>query len=138
MNNPNLQKYANGFDKNPQNINRKGRPRKTFRTFNDRCKAEGVPVITKEEYMTTLNYLLSMTEEELKEITKDPEQSMFLRWIITDLKNVSLRCKMIQDVRDWLFGKSQENLKVEGTIKTDINISIDGIDIDEIKEEDED
>lgn len=134
MNNPRLQEYANGFDKNPQNINRKGRPRKTFRTFNDRCKAEGVPVITKEEYMTTLNYLLSMTEDELKEITSDKEQSMFLKWIITDLRNVSLRCKMIQDVRDWLFGKAKENVQVEGKISTDINITIDGKNIDEIEE----
>jgi len=42
-------KYAKGFDKNPQNINKTGANRKSFASFNKKCKEKGIEPLTKKK-----------------------------------------------------------------------------------------
>ena len=121
----------NGFDKNPQNINRKGRPKKSWNAFNEKYKDQGIKPLTKETYYETITILMSLTLEEMDEELKNKENPQWLLWIIGLLKNPSTREKVITDHRNWCFGKAQENVNVTGNVSNDINITIDGIDLKE-------
>jgi hypothetical protein len=96
---------TNGFEKNPQNINKKGRPRKSFSEFNEKCKNKGVAPLSQSEYIETLSFLYQLTEEEIKELADDKEQPLALRLIIAELTDPQSRGKTLQELRDYLFHK---------------------------------
>jgi len=109
---------TNGFQKNPQNINKSGINRKSFSLFNKICKENGVEKLSKKEYLKSLSYLFSLNEDEIQVIAKDKEQPLALRLMIAELTDSSTRGKMLKDLRDYLFSEGEQVFKVE--LKTDI------------------
>jgi hypothetical protein len=109
---------TNGFQKNPQNINKSGLNRKSFSLFNKICKENGVEKLSKKEYLKSLSYLFSLNEDEIQVIAKDKEQPLALRLMIAELTDSSTRGKMLKDLRDYLFSEGEQVFKVE--LKTDI------------------
>ena len=105
-----IYKKAKGFDKNPQNINRTGANRKSFSSFNLKCKENGIEEVTRNSYYSTVSNLMNLTELELNEISNDKEEIQWIRWLIEDLKNNDIRAKIMTDYRDWLFGKAQQSI----------------------------
>ena len=101
-------KKAKGFDKNPQNINRTGVNRKSFSSFNLKCKENGIEEVTRNAYYSTVSNLMNLTELELQNISSDKDEVQWLRWLIEDLQNKDIRAKIMTDYRDWLFGKAQQ------------------------------
>lgn len=70
----------NGFDKNPQNINRKGRPRSLFRQLLEEGKANGERLMpTKNDITQIITMFSDMTMEELQKIAEDEKQNFFVR-----------------------------------------------------------
>lgn len=117
-----IYKDAKGFDKNPQNINRTGLNRKSFTAFNLKCKAEGIEEVTKNAYFSSVGNLMNLMEDEMKAIIVDKSEPQWLRWLIADLGNKAIRAKIMSDYRDWLFGKADSKLTLDGEVKV-INIS---------------
>ena len=110
-----IYKLAKGFDKNPQNINKKGRPRKTWTTFNDKCKKKGLGKINRETYFETIENLMKLNEEELLSELADKENPQWIRWLIQDLGNKQIRAKIMTDYRDWMFGKADQKIEITQT-----------------------
>jgi hypothetical protein len=103
----------NTFKDRPENINKGGRPRKTFKAFIDNANDKGIPQVSKKEYMETIGVCMNMTKTELEAIHNDDKQPAWIRWLIADLGNARLRTKIMSDYRDWLFGGAKQEVKVE-------------------------
>lgn len=101
---------TNGFDKNPQNINKSGANRKSFGKFNQFCKELGIPKISETEYLDTISYIFNLPEKEIKELASDKEMPIILRLMIAELTDENTRGKTIQDFRDRLFGKNTQTI----------------------------
>lgn len=99
---------GHGFDKNPQNINRKGQPKKLYKQHIEDIKAKGYQAPNKPEFYEMIGLLLSMNEADLKEFAGDVQRPYWIRCIIVDLSNKQTRQKMMADYRDWLYGKAEQ------------------------------
>ena len=95
-----------GFDKNKQNINTKGAPRKSFSTINNELKEKGVEPLTKTQFIEAYTLIFNATDKELKIIANDLNVPLVLRLIIKELSNTKTRSKALADYRDYMFGKS--------------------------------
>lgn len=114
MSNPgtkNLTKGKDGFGKNPQNINRKGRPKKSFRLFTEKMESEGVEPLSKSQLINAYRIIFNCNEDELREIAKDKDQPYALRLIIQELNDKRLRAKAMQDYREFCF-REAENTQI--------------------------
>jgi hypothetical protein len=105
-----IYKIGKGFDVNPQNINRTGANRKSFTSFNLKCKENGIEEVTRNAYYSTVSNLMNLTELELTEISNDKNEVQWIRWLIIDLQNKEIRAKIMTDYRDWMFGKAQQSI----------------------------
>ena len=108
---------TNGFSENPQNINKGGRPKKSFSQFNEKLKAEGVEPLTKGQLLDAYSLIFNSDEESLKEIAKDKEQPLALRLIIKEMGEKSTRHYALRDFRDYMFGKAKESVQITAQVK---------------------
>lgn len=70
---------VNGFQKNPQNINRKGRPRKMIADVIAELEKQGIKAATKSDILDIYMRLINMEISELEQIVKDPKQPVLVR-----------------------------------------------------------
>lgn len=94
---------SNGFDKNKQNINKLGRPRKSFASINHKLKEAGVKQVSKSELLEFYGRLFNLTEKELKDIQENHETPFALKLIIQELGSSATRSRALQDFRDYMF-----------------------------------
>lgn len=97
-----------GFDKNPQNINRKGAPKKSYTVYINELKEKGYTAPTRSEYFEMVGMLLVMSEEDLKAFATDKSKAYWLRILVLDLNDKKIRSKIQSDYRDWLFGRAEQ------------------------------
>ena len=102
-----------GFGKNPQNINRTGANRKSFASVISGLKKKGITALKKEELIEFYTLIFNANEDELKRIASDKKQPMVLRYIITELNSSKTRSKALADLRDYMFGQAQQEIKHE-------------------------
>lgn len=101
---------SGGFAKNPQNINRKGQPRKSFSTINLSLKEKGIEKLSKAVFVEMYNLIFNATETELKELAADKDIPMVVRLIILELQNTKTRSRALADYRDYMFGKAEQSI----------------------------
>lgn len=101
-----------GFVQNPENINRKGRPKRLFTQHTEDLKALGYEVPSKNEYYDLIGLLLVMTEDDLNEFESDKDRPLWIRYTITDFKDDKKRQSLMSDLRDWLFGKAGQSHEI--------------------------
>lgn len=94
---------SNGFDRNKQNINKLGRPRKSFASINNALDEAGVQKVTKKELLDFYERLFNLNEQELKDIRNNKETPFVIKLIIQELGTASTRSKALQDYRDYMF-----------------------------------
>ena len=111
-----IYKDAKGFDKNPQNINRNGRPRKSFSTINADLKKQGVEPLKKAQLIEAYTLVFNSTKEELKEISENPDTPIGLNIIITQLSNKDTKDKAMNDYRDYMFGKAVQKTEIKAEV----------------------
>ena len=70
---------VNGFQKNPQNINRYGRPRKMIADVIAELEKQGIKAATKSDILDIYMRLINMEIQELEQIVKDPTQPVLVR-----------------------------------------------------------
>lgn len=100
----------NGFQKNPQNINRTGANRKSFSTINEALKKKGIQPLKKNELIESYTLIFNATEDELKRIAVDKKTPFALRLIITELNDKNTRSKAIADLRNYMFGQAMQEI----------------------------
>lgn len=76
---------GHGFDKNPQNINRKGRPKKTVNSVLKELEELGSETVERDAIMELYLRLANSTEEELKEMVQDKNCTMLTRITIKNI-----------------------------------------------------
>ncbi len=67
------------FRANPQNINRKGQPKKLLRRVLDELRREGYEPVSRTQVEEVYSTLLGLTIDDVKTMANDPNQSMLLR-----------------------------------------------------------
>jgi len=116
------------FKSNPQNINRTGANKKTYKRHIDEIKAKGYEAPKKNEFYEMIGLLLSMTEADLKEFALDKDRPYWIRCIVTDLNDKKNRQRMMADHRDWLFGKAEQKTDLtSGGEKLNITLNLDSL-----------
>jgi len=70
---------GNNFQKNPQNINRKGRPKKTINVILEDLKKAGNYAVSKSEILEVYRVLVNCTQQELLNYVKDEHASILIR-----------------------------------------------------------
>lgn len=100
-----------GFDSKPENINRKGRPRKTFSVVNEQLSDKGFSGIDREQYAELLARIMNATEAEIKALAKSPSTPYVLRIILMELNDPKRRHHVVTDMRDFVFGKPQQTIQ---------------------------
>lgn len=110
INNFKGKRNTNGFDKNPQNISRKGRPKRGFTQVNEVLKNKGYTEIGKQDYLDFLKLMMNTHEEDLKKLAADQAVPMYMRLMISELKNNHARSAFMKDIRDFAFGKADESV----------------------------
>jgi hypothetical protein len=98
---------SNGFKGNPKNINKLGRPRKSFASINHSLKEKGVTPLRKSDLLEAYELIFNATENELIEIRNDKDVPYALKMIIQELGVASTRAKALQDYRNYVFGDNR-------------------------------
>lgn len=70
---------VNGFQKNPQNINRNGRPRKLITDVIAQLEEQGIKPATKPDIQDIYMRLINVEIPELEQIVKDSTQPVLVR-----------------------------------------------------------
>lgn len=96
-----------GFDKNPQNINRKGRPRKPVLAL----KLEGYKLY---EINDTIQAMVSMTSAELKQVADNPNSTVLEKTIATALqKSIDKgNLESIETLITRVYGKPKQEMDI--------------------------
>ena len=108
-------KDGNGFDKNPQNINRNGRPRKLIGTVNAELEAKGIKAASKEEIVNCYLRLVNVDIEGLEEIVKDKDQPSMIR-IVGKAILSGKGFDVIEKLLDRGIGMAQSKITLDGGI----------------------
>lgn len=116
---------TNGFGKNPQNINRKGRPKKGFAHVNQLLQEKGYEPVSKKEYSEFVAYMINCTEDDLKKLYLDKSLPLYLRLMIEEMRNPKTRSLVIRDLRDFIFGKAVESVEVKQKARVLTNEELD-------------
>ncbi len=103
---------TNGLDKNPQNINRNGRPKKNFSALNEQLKKLGYKVPARDEYYEAIGYLIVVSEEDRDKIIDDKENPIWLRDTAKDLKHKTMGSRIRGEYRDWMYGKAEQKTDI--------------------------
>lgn len=108
-NNPNHKDNLVNFKKG-QSGNPNGRPRKSFSTINKELEEKGIKKLSKTDLLDAYALIFNSTENDLKNIAKDNDTPYALKIIILELNDKRNRSKAMQDYRDYIFGKAQDNI----------------------------
>jgi hypothetical protein len=108
---------ARGFDKNPQNINKKGRPRRMLSDIIAEMKAQGVQRVGPSQVADAYEILLNLSQDELVAKAMDKEAPMIMR-IVAKAMLSSKGFDIIERMIDRVHGKA--------TQPTEVNLSGNG------------
>lgn len=108
---------TNGFDKNPQNINRKWRPKKGISAVNAELQKKGYEPAKKSEIENIYLQIINLPEEKINELIKDTEQPMLVRIVCRNMMNNKTGFDIIERMLDRSVGKSVETIKQTHEVK---------------------
>lgn len=118
-----IYKDAKGFDKNPQNINRKGRPKKLVGVVNDELKAKGYEPVSLSNINDAAMQILNLPLKEVTKIAqKDSNYPLLYKLICKELLGKGAQ-NMLEKLMDRSFGRTQQKLEHSGEIKQTKDLS---------------
>jgi hypothetical protein len=119
-----------GFDKRPQNINRKGQPKKVLKTLMEYIeKTYGQP-ISKAESMKLLEYIETLPLIKLAEFVKDQELPAIVqaygRLLLTGDQKDLRRVNAAELIKDRVHGRPKQAVDLDlsnkdGSLKPDLS-----------------
>jgi len=107
---------SNGFQKNPQNINKKGRPKKIYTIL----KEKG---FSKDDIVTSFGELAFYSKKELLASFNDEKKPVIIRIVANQFLKALEKDDWykIKEILEHTIGKPRQDIKQE--IKTDVEIS---------------
>lgn len=102
-------KTGNGFENNPQNINKNGRPRKLVSTVLLELKENGVEPVSVSQIKDLYLSFLNLTIKEQTEIAKDDKQPAINRIVCKALLS-NKGFDAVKDLLDRAIGKAQQQI----------------------------
>ena len=113
-------KKGDGFDSHPDRINKNGRPKK----FVTLLKENGYKV---SEVNDTVQAMLSMTLDELKDVWQDPKATILEKTIANAMRKSLEKGSLysIETLLSRVFGKPKETADVNQTVQSEIKITLD-------------
>lgn len=117
---------TNWFNKNPQNINRKWRPKKWVSFVNEELKKEGYTQVKKQDIIENYLSLINLPEEKLKTMVNDSTLPIFVRILI---KNILSKkwfdiIEIMLDRAIWKATSINENINIDMKPFENITIEI--------------
>lgn len=117
---------TNWFNKNPQNINRKWRPKKWVSFVNEELKKEGYTQVKKQDIIENYLSLINLPEEKLKIMVNDSTLPIFVRILI---KNILSKkwfdiIEIMLDRAIWKATSINENINIDMKPFENITIEI--------------
>ncbi|MGP1582953.1 MAG: hypothetical protein ACTTH6_01855 [Candidatus Altimarinota bacterium] len=110
----------NGFHKNPQNINRKGRPRKGISAVNAELQKKGYEPAKRSEIEDLYMSLVNLPEAELVKKHNDKKQPMLVRIVIRNMLDKKKSFDIVEKILDRGIGKPTQTQNIEGNTTTTI------------------
>jgi len=102
---------VNGFQKNPQNINRKGRPRKMIADVIAELEKQGIKAATKSDILDIYMRLINMEIPELEQKVKDPKQPVLVRIVGKNILS-GKGFDIIEKMLDRTIGKAEQKTDI--------------------------
>ena len=100
-----------GFDKNPQNINRNGRPRKLITDVIAQLEEQGIKPATKPDIQDIYMRLINIEIPELEKIVKDAEQPVLVRIVGKNILS-GKGFDIIEKMLDRSIGKAEQKTDI--------------------------
>ena len=108
-----------GFAQNPENINRKGRPRKMVSGVIIELKNKGVEKVSQSDVKDVFLMLINLETNEIKEIINDEKQPAIIRIVGREMLS-GKGFDIIEKMLDRAIGKADENVKHDHSINWNI------------------
>ena len=102
---------VNGFQKNPQNINRNGRPRKMIADVIAELEKQGIKAATKPDIQDIYMRLINVEIPELEQIVKDPTQPVLVRIVGKNILS-GKGFDIIEKMLDRSIGKAEQKTDI--------------------------
>ena len=102
---------VNGFQKNPQNINRNGRPRKMIADVIAELEKQGIKAATKSDILDIYMRLINMEIQELEQIVKDTTQPVLVRIVGKNILS-GKGFDIIEKMLDRSIGKAEQKTDI--------------------------
>ena len=100
-----------GFDKNPQNINRNGRPRKLITDVIAQLEEQGIKPATKPDIQDIYMRLINVEIPELEQIVKDQTQPVLVRIVGKNVLS-GKGFDIIEKMLDRSIGKAEQKTDI--------------------------
>ena len=115
---------TNWFDKNPVNINKKGRAPQWVKALNKILEEKGYEPVTKHQVEYMVMNLLNLKESEVASLAESDESAMFAKIVLREmLWNNAFNA--VNSMLDRGIGKPKQ--QIESDQKIDMNVSSDEI-----------
>lgn len=101
---------TNGFDKNPQNINRSGAHRKLVSSVNKELEDSGIKEATKAEITSCYMRLVNVPITELQQMIENDENPALVRIVAKNILS-GKGFDIIEKMLDRAIGKPKEEIK---------------------------
>ena len=102
---------VNGFQKNPQNINRNGRPRKMISDVIAELEKQGIKAATKPDIQDIYMRLINIEIPELEQIVKDTAQPVLVRIVGKNILS-GKGFDIIEKMLDRSIGKAEQKTDI--------------------------
>ena len=102
-----------GFDKNPNNINRKGRPRRLVSSIIQDLKEKGIVQVKATDIVEAFEMLFNLESKEIAEIANNDNNPYFIRRVAKEMLS-GKGFDIIERMIDRVHGKPKQATEITG------------------------
>lgn len=111
---------TNGFDKNPENINKKWKPKRGVSLINEQLSEKWIEPITKTQAEDIMLNLMNMKKSELLELANNPDTPYLITICIREMIAENKWFNAMNVMLDRWIGKAiqRQETELSGTVNT--------------------
>ena len=120
-----IYKDGKGFDVNPENINRKGRPRKLVAIINKQLKEDGYGLVTKTQIIDAYQTLINLPLSEIRKISTDKTDAYPILFVLVAKGLLDNKgSEYLEKLLDRIIGRPTQSVEIDNKDKhNDIDFS---------------
>ena len=111
-----------GFDKNPNNINRKGRPRRLVSSIIQDLKEKGIVQVKATDIVEAFEMLFNLESKEIAEIANNDKNPYFIRRVAKEMLS-GKGFDIIERMIDRVHGKPKQATEITGKDGSNLTIN---------------